>query len=189
MRGRTVSRGPTHTPPPPQLLLACRQAHPTQTSVLLLPLSETETPPISQSPVEAPPPPPPPTSLPARPARPGDRARGPLSAHCFQPCLALSLTATASCVRITDFFTSYRPPPTPTASHFPEPPGFGPMADPFFSSGVFGSEVPPASSGVSHLSGHNRLQVSSRPLPTQPCRAHLPGSCAWSTERDPISAL
>ncbi|XP_044089469.1 carbohydrate-responsive element-binding protein isoform X5 [Neovison vison] len=83
------------------------------------------------------------------------------NADMIQPDLTPLQPSLDDFMEISDFFTSYRPPPTPTASHFPEPPGFGPMADPFFSSGVFGSEVPPASSGVSHLSGHNRLQARS----------------------------
>ncbi|XP_059010893.1 carbohydrate-responsive element-binding protein isoform X3 [Mustela lutreola] len=83
------------------------------------------------------------------------------NADMIQPDLTPLQPSLDDFMEISDFFTSYRPPPTPTASHFPEPPGFGPMADPFFSSGVLGSEVPPASSGVSHLSGHNRLQARS----------------------------
>nr|XP_035968452.1 carbohydrate-responsive element-binding protein isoform X8 [Halichoerus grypus] len=80
------------------------------------------------------------------------------NADMIQPDLTPLQPSLDDFMEISDFFTSYRPPPTPTPSHFPEPPSFGPMADPFFSSGILGSEVPPASSGVTHLSGHNRLQ-------------------------------
>lgn len=65
------------------------------------------------------------------------------------------------CVHITDFFTNYRPPQTPTSSNFPEPPSFSPVADSLFSSGILGPEPLPAPSIMTHLSGHNRLQVSS----------------------------
>ena len=41
------------------------------------------------------------------------------------------------------------------------------MVDPVLGSGILGSEVPPACSGMTHLSGHNRLQVSS-PTPPHP---------------------
>lgn len=69
------------------------------------------------------------------------------------------------CVPITDFFTNYRPPQTPTSSNFLEPPSVGPMADSLFSSGILGPEMPsPASlsssSGMTPLSGTTRLQVS-----------------------------
>ncbi|XP_004399156.1 PREDICTED: carbohydrate-responsive element-binding protein isoform X1 [Odobenus rosmarus divergens] len=83
------------------------------------------------------------------------------NADMIQPDLTPLQPSLDDFMEISDFFTSYRPPPTPTPSHFPEPPSFGPMADPFFSSGILGSEVPPASSGVTHLSGHNRLQARS----------------------------
>ncbi|XP_008139700.2 carbohydrate-responsive element-binding protein [Eptesicus fuscus] len=59
----------------------------------------------------------------------------------------------------SDFFTNYRPPQTATPSNFLEPPSFSPMADSLFSSGILGSEVPPASSGMTHLSGHNHQQA------------------------------
>ncbi|KAM7148712.1 carbohydrate-responsive element-binding protein isoform 2-T2 [Molossus nigricans] len=64
-------------------------------------------------------------------------------------------------MEISDFFTNYRPPPTATPSTFLEPPSFSPMADSLFSSGILGSEVPPASSGMTHLSGNNHLQAQS----------------------------
>ncbi|XP_045399066.1 carbohydrate-responsive element-binding protein isoform X6 [Lemur catta] len=57
------------------------------------------------------------------------------------------------------FFTNYRPPQTPMPSNFPEPPSFSPMADSLFNAGILSPEVPPASSGMTHLSGHGRLQV------------------------------
>uniref|UniRef100_A0A452RPL4 MLX interacting protein like n=1 Tax=Ursus americanus TaxID=9643 RepID=A0A452RPL4_URSAM len=81
------------------------------------------------------------------------------NADMIQPDLTPLQPSLDDFMEISDFFTSYRPPPTPTPSHFPEPPSFGPMADPFFSGGILGSEVSPASSGVTHLSGHNRLQA------------------------------
>ncbi|CAK6444594.1 unnamed protein product [Pipistrellus nathusii] len=59
----------------------------------------------------------------------------------------------------SDFFTNYRPPQTATPSNFLQPPSFGPMADSLFSSGILGSEVPPASSGMTLLSGHNHQQA------------------------------
>ncbi|XP_041605008.1 carbohydrate-responsive element-binding protein isoform X6 [Vulpes lagopus] len=83
------------------------------------------------------------------------------NADMIQPDLTPLQPSLDDFMEISDFFTSYRPPQTPTPSHFPEPPSFGPMADPFFSSGILGSEVPPASSGMTHLSGHNRLQARS----------------------------
>uniref|UniRef100_A0A8C9A944 MLX interacting protein like n=1 Tax=Prolemur simus TaxID=1328070 RepID=A0A8C9A944_PROSS len=63
------------------------------------------------------------------------------------------------CMEISDFFTNYRPPQTPMPSNFPEPPSFNPMADSLFNAGILNPEVPPASSGMTHLSGHGRLQV------------------------------
>ncbi|XP_011831748.1 PREDICTED: carbohydrate-responsive element-binding protein, partial [Mandrillus leucophaeus] len=73
---------------------------------------------------------------------------------------------------ISDFFTNSRPPQPPMPSNFPEPPSFSPVVDSLFSSGTLGPEVPPASSAMTHLSGHSRLQVSS-PHPVQPYVAHL----------------
>ncbi|XP_037010632.2 carbohydrate-responsive element-binding protein isoform X3 [Artibeus jamaicensis] len=64
-------------------------------------------------------------------------------------------------MEISDFFTSYRPPQTATPANFLEPPSFSPMADSLFSSGIPGSEVPPASLGVTHLSEHHHLQARS----------------------------
>ncbi|XP_045675366.1 carbohydrate-responsive element-binding protein isoform X3 [Phyllostomus hastatus] len=62
-------------------------------------------------------------------------------------------------MEISDFFTSYRPPQTATPSNFLEPPSFSPTADSLFNSGILGSEVLPASSGVTHLSEHHHLQA------------------------------
>ncbi|XP_077852574.1 carbohydrate-responsive element-binding protein isoform X12 [Macaca mulatta] len=59
----------------------------------------------------------------------------------------------------TDFFTNSRPPQPPMPSNFPEPPSFSPVVDSLFSSGTLGPEVPPASSAMTHLSGHSRLQA------------------------------
>ncbi|XP_064231732.1 carbohydrate-responsive element-binding protein isoform X1 [Aotus nancymaae] len=60
---------------------------------------------------------------------------------------------------VSDFFTNSRPPQTPMTSNFPEPPSFSPVADSLFSSATLGPEVPPASMGITHLSGHSRLQA------------------------------
>nr|XP_028701515.1 carbohydrate-responsive element-binding protein isoform X4 [Macaca mulatta] len=60
---------------------------------------------------------------------------------------------------ISDFFTNSRPPQPPMPSNFPEPPSFSPVVDSLFSSGTLGPEVPPASSAMTHLSGHSRLQA------------------------------
>uniref|UniRef100_A0A8C3WU45 MLX interacting protein like n=1 Tax=Catagonus wagneri TaxID=51154 RepID=A0A8C3WU45_9CETA len=88
------------------------------------------------------------------------------NADVIQPDLTPLQPSLDDFMEISDFFTSYRPPQTPTPSHFPEHPSFGPLADPVLSSGVLGSEVPPASSGMTQLSGHNRLQArSSCPCP------------------------
>ncbi|XP_077852579.1 carbohydrate-responsive element-binding protein isoform X17 [Macaca mulatta] len=57
------------------------------------------------------------------------------------------------------FFTNSRPPQPPMPSNFPEPPSFSPVVDSLFSSGTLGPEVPPASSAMTHLSGHSRLQA------------------------------
>ncbi|XP_074202016.1 carbohydrate-responsive element-binding protein isoform X2 [Camelus bactrianus] len=83
------------------------------------------------------------------------------NADMIQPDLTPLQPSLDDFMEISDFFTNYRPPQTPTPSNFPEPPSFGPMADPVLSSGILGSEVPPASSGMTHLSGHNRLQARS----------------------------
>ncbi|XP_017518098.2 carbohydrate-responsive element-binding protein isoform X3 [Manis javanica] len=83
------------------------------------------------------------------------------NADMIQPDLTPLQPSLDDFMEISDFFTSYHPPQTPTSSNFPEPPSFGPMADPFFSSGTLGSEVPPASSGMTHLSGHDHLQARS----------------------------
>ncbi|EAW69667.1 MLX interacting protein like [Homo sapiens] len=60
---------------------------------------------------------------------------------------------------ISDFFTNSRLPQPPMPSNFPEPPSFSPVVDSLFSSGTLGPEVPPASSAMTHLSGHSRLQA------------------------------
>uniref|UniRef100_A0A667I141 MLX interacting protein like n=1 Tax=Lynx canadensis TaxID=61383 RepID=A0A667I141_LYNCA len=91
--------------------------------------------------------------------RPEDAYVG--NADMIQPDLTPLQPSLDDFMEISDFFTSYRPPQTPTPSHFPEPPSFGTMADPFFGSSILGSEVPPASSGMTHLSGNNRLQARS----------------------------
>nr|XP_019610565.1 PREDICTED: carbohydrate-responsive element-binding protein isoform X2 [Rhinolophus sinicus] len=83
------------------------------------------------------------------------------NADMIQPELTPLQPSLDDLMEISDFFTNYRLPQTPTPSDFLEPPSFGPMADPLFSSGVLGVEVPPASSGMTHLSGHDRLQAQS----------------------------
>ncbi|XP_047635816.1 carbohydrate-responsive element-binding protein isoform X5 [Phacochoerus africanus] len=83
------------------------------------------------------------------------------NADMIQPDLTPLQPSLDDFMEISDFFTNYRPPQTPTPSNFPEPPSFGPMADPVLSSGVLGSELPPASLGMTQLSGHNRLQARS----------------------------
>ncbi|XP_061064323.1 carbohydrate-responsive element-binding protein isoform X2 [Eubalaena glacialis] len=88
------------------------------------------------------------------------------NADMIQPDLTPLQPSLDDFMEISDFFTNYRPPQTPTPSSFLEPPSFGPMADPVLSSGILGSEVPSACSGMTHLSGHNRLQAwSSCPGP------------------------
>ncbi|XP_036910653.1 carbohydrate-responsive element-binding protein isoform X3 [Sturnira hondurensis] len=79
-------------------------------------------------------------------------------------------------MEISDFFTSYRPPQTATPANFLEPPSFSPMADSLFSSGILGSEVPPASLGVTHLSEHHHLQARSS------CPGSLDSSAFLSSE-------
>ncbi|XP_069342413.1 carbohydrate-responsive element-binding protein isoform X3 [Eulemur rufifrons] len=81
------------------------------------------------------------------------------NADMIQPDLTPLQPSLDDCMEISDFFTNYRPPQTPTPSNFPEPPGFSPMADSLFNAGILSPEVPPASSGMTHLSGHGRLQV------------------------------
>uniref|UniRef100_A0A8C0E4J3 MLX interacting protein like n=1 Tax=Balaenoptera musculus TaxID=9771 RepID=A0A8C0E4J3_BALMU len=83
------------------------------------------------------------------------------NADMIQPDLTPLQPSLDDFMEISDFFTNYRPPQTPTTSSFLEPPSFGPMADPVLSSGILGSEVPSACSGMTHLSGHNRLQARS----------------------------
>ncbi|XP_014652049.1 PREDICTED: carbohydrate-responsive element-binding protein isoform X2 [Ceratotherium simum simum] len=82
------------------------------------------------------------------------------NADMIQPDLTPLQPSLDDFMEISDFFTSYRPPQTPMPSNFPEPPSFSPVATSSFSSGILGSEVPPASSGMTHLSGHNLLQCS-----------------------------
>ncbi|XP_016002055.2 carbohydrate-responsive element-binding protein isoform X4 [Rousettus aegyptiacus] len=79
-------------------------------------------------------------------------------------------------MEISDFFTNYRSPQTPTPSNFLEPPSFGPMADSLFNSGILASEVPPASSGMTQLPGHNRLQARSS------CPGSLDSSASLSSD-------
>ncbi|XP_012663343.1 carbohydrate-responsive element-binding protein isoform X1 [Otolemur garnettii] len=81
------------------------------------------------------------------------------NADMIQPDLTPLQPSLDDCMEISDFFTNYRPPQTPTPSNFLEPPSFSPMADSFFSSGILGPEVTAASSGLTHLSGHGRLQA------------------------------
>ncbi|KAM8776998.1 carbohydrate-responsive element-binding protein isoform 3-T3 [Rhynchonycteris naso] len=88
-------------------------------------------------------------------------------------------------MEISDFFTNYRPPQTATPSNFLEPPSFSPMADTLFSSGILGSEVPPASSGVTHLSGHNHLQAQSSCPGSLDSSAFLNSDCLLSEDPKP----
>ncbi|XP_045399064.1 carbohydrate-responsive element-binding protein isoform X4 [Lemur catta] len=81
------------------------------------------------------------------------------NADMIQPDLTPLQPSLDDCMEISDFFTNYRPPQTPMPSNFPEPPSFSPMADSLFNAGILSPEVPPASSGMTHLSGHGRLQV------------------------------
>ncbi|XP_021570495.1 carbohydrate-responsive element-binding protein, partial [Carlito syrichta] len=96
------------------------------------------------------------------------------NADMIQPDLTPLQPSLDDFMEISDFLTSYRPPQTPTPSNFLEPPGFNPAADFLFSSGILGLEVPPAASGMTHLSGHSHLQIdllpSGYPEPTfGPC--------------------
>ncbi|XP_049643805.1 carbohydrate-responsive element-binding protein [Suncus etruscus] len=105
---------------------------------------------------------PPPLQLPTEDAYVGN-------ADMIQPDLAPLQPSLDDFMDISDFFTNYRPPPTPTPTNFLEPPSFSPMADPHFGSGILGAELPPSCSGVAHLSGHQRLQAqSSCPVPLDP---------------------
>nr|XP_045245619.1 carbohydrate-responsive element-binding protein isoform X7 [Macaca fascicularis] len=84
------------------------------------------------------------------------------SAVMLTSCLPDSSDPPTSAPRVagtTDFFTNSRPPQPPMPSNFPEPPSFSPVVDSLFSSGTLGPEVPPASSAMTHLSGHSRLQA------------------------------
>ncbi|XP_006889744.1 PREDICTED: carbohydrate-responsive element-binding protein [Elephantulus edwardii] len=91
------------------------------------------------------------------------------NADMIQPDLTPLQPSLDDFMEISDFFTSYLPPPTPTPSNFSEPSSLGLMADPFFNSGVPSPEVPPVTpSGMAHLSG-NRLQArNSCPGPLEP---------------------
>ncbi|XP_004380812.1 carbohydrate-responsive element-binding protein [Trichechus manatus latirostris] len=81
------------------------------------------------------------------------------NADMIQPDLTPLQPSLDDFMEISDFFTNYCPPQTPTPSNFPEPPSFSPMTDPLFSSGILSPEVPPTLlSGMAHLSG-NRLQA------------------------------
>ncbi|XP_055461722.1 carbohydrate-responsive element-binding protein isoform X2 [Psammomys obesus] len=96
------------------------------------------------------------------------------NADMIQPDLTPLQPSLDDIMEISDFFTNYRPPQTPTSSNFLEPPTFGPMADPLFGSGILGPEMPsPASSssssGMTPLSGNTRLQArTSCPGPLDP---------------------
>ncbi|KAL6036908.1 hypothetical protein STEG23_023851, partial [Scotinomys teguina] len=86
------------------------------------------------------------------------------NADMIQPDLTPLQPSLDDFMEISDFFTNYRPPQTPTSSNFLEPPSVGPMADSLFSSGILGPEVPPpaslsSSSGMTPLSGTTRLQA------------------------------
>lgn len=128
-----------------------------------LPVSETDTPPVSQSPVRAAP-----LSrhhAPIHTRGPPPRGWGQMTTlRPLSPSPAQTLTVAAPCDSIPDLFTNYRPPHTPAPPTFPEPPNFIPMADSLFSSGILTSDVPSASAsastGLTHLPGHSRLQVS-----------------------------
>lgn len=87
------------------------------------------------------------------------------NADMIQPDLTPLQPSLDDFMEISDFFTNYRPPQTPTSSNYLEPPSFGPMADSLFSSGILAPEMPsPASSssssGMTPHSGNTRLQVS-----------------------------
>ncbi|XP_048645891.1 carbohydrate-responsive element-binding protein isoform X2 [Marmota marmota marmota] len=81
------------------------------------------------------------------------------NADMIQPDLTPLQPSLDDFMEISDFFTNYRPPQIPTSSNFPEPPGFSPVADSLFSSGILVPEPPPAPSIMTHLPGHNRLQA------------------------------
>ncbi|KAM6157069.1 carbohydrate-responsive element-binding protein isoform 2-T2 [Erethizon dorsatum] len=91
------------------------------------------------------------------------------NADMIQPDLTPLQPSLDDFMETSDFFTNYRPPQTPMASNFVEPPSFTPMADSSFGSGILAPEVPPASSGLPHLPGQNRLQArNSCPGPLDP---------------------
>ncbi|XP_051017283.1 carbohydrate-responsive element-binding protein isoform X3 [Acomys russatus] len=96
------------------------------------------------------------------------------NADMIQPDLTPLQPSLDDFMEISDFFTNYRPPQTPTASNILEPPSFGPMADSLFGSAILGPEIPsPASSssssGMTPLSGNTRLQArNSCPGPLDP---------------------
>ncbi|XP_019062299.1 carbohydrate-responsive element-binding protein isoform X4 [Fukomys damarensis] len=80
------------------------------------------------------------------------------NADMIQPDLTPLQPSLDDFMEISDFFTNYRPPQTPMASNFPEPPSFTPVAESGFSSGILAPEVPPVSLGLPQLPGQNRLQ-------------------------------
>ncbi|XP_021110071.1 carbohydrate-responsive element-binding protein isoform X15 [Heterocephalus glaber] len=91
------------------------------------------------------------------------------NADMIQPDLTPLQPSLDDFMEISDFFTNYRPPQTPMASNFPEPPSFTPMAESSFSSGILAPEVPPVSLGLPHLPGQNRLQARNNcPGPLDP---------------------
>uniref|UniRef100_A0A8C6RE58 MLX interacting protein-like n=1 Tax=Nannospalax galili TaxID=1026970 RepID=A0A8C6RE58_NANGA len=103
------------------------------------------------------------------------------NADMIQPDLTPLQPSLDDFMEISDFFTNYRPPQTPTSSNFLEPPSFGPMTDSVFGSGILGPEVvPPASSssssGMPHLLGNTRLQTRNS------CSASLDPSTYLSSE-------
>lgn len=86
------------------------------------------------------------------------------NADMIQPDLTPLQPSLDDFMEISDFFTNYRPPQTPTSSNYIESPSFGPMADSLFSSGILAPEMPsPASSssssGMTPHSGNTRLQA------------------------------
>ncbi|XP_004630629.1 carbohydrate-responsive element-binding protein isoform X2 [Octodon degus] len=91
------------------------------------------------------------------------------NADMIQPDLTPLQPSLDDFMEISGFFTSYRPPQTPTASNFMEPPIFSPMADSSLSSAILAPGAPPTSSGLPHLPGQSRLQArNSCPEPLDP---------------------
>ncbi|XP_029389625.1 carbohydrate-responsive element-binding protein isoform X4 [Mus pahari] len=86
------------------------------------------------------------------------------NADMIQPDLTPLQPSLDDFMEISDFFTNYRPPQTPTSSNYLEPPSFGPMADSLFSGGILAPEMPSpvsssSSSGMTPHSGNTRLQA------------------------------